>query len=198
MSCQAGACGSQCVSMKTLPDYLDHNLRIVSIGLNPSPVSVEAGYYFANPRNRFWDALNRSRLVDEKVTPGEAAMQLLFTQYQIGFTDLVKKPTPMGNALRAADFREGAPALRNKLLHYQPAIAWFHGITTYRKYMKYTEGRDSRAKPGPQKNAIGKTQVFVTPNPSPANAKFSLDDLVRYYNELVSFRMREAFGLGTH
>ena len=64
--------------MKTLPDYLDHNLKIVSIGLNPSPVSVKAGYYFANPRNRFWKALNGSRLVDVELQPGEAAMQELF------------------------------------------------------------------------------------------------------------------------
>ena len=49
---------------------------------------------------------------------------------------------------------------------------------------------------GVQKRSIGKTRVFVTPNPSPANARFSLDDLIRYYNEMVSFRIREAFGVG--
>lgn len=183
--------------METLPDYLDHHLRIISIGLNPSPVSVEAGYYFANPRNRFWQALNRSRLVDEKLQPGEAAMQVLFNKYQIGFTDLVKKPTRMGHELRAADYREGAPLLKQKLLNYQPAIAWFHGIGTFKKYWKYAEGSDIEVPVGVQKHAIGNIRVFVTPNPSPANAKYSLDDLVRYYNDMVSYRIREAFGLGT-
>lgn len=183
--------------MNTLPDYLDHHLRIISIGLNPSPVSVEAGYYFANPRNRFWQALNRSRLVDEKLQPGEEAMLILFNKYQIGFTDLVKKPTRMGNELRAADYREGAPLLKQKLLNYQPAIAWFHGIGTFKKYWKYAEGEDIAVPVGVQKHAIGKIRVFVTPNPSPANARFSLDDLVRYYNDMVSYRIREAFGLGT-
>ena len=183
--------------MITLPDYLDHHLKIVSIGLNPSPVSVEAGFYFANPRNRFWKALNRSRLVDEKLEPGEAAMQELFNRYSIGFTDLVKKPTRMGHELRAADYREGAPLLKEKLLHYQPALAWFHGIGTYKAFLKYTEKKQVNVIPGAQKHSIGKTRVFVTPNPSPANAKFSLDDLVRYYNDMVSFQVREAFGLGT-
>src|SRR3972149_4339360 len=101
--------------MQTLPDYLEHNLKIVSIGLNPSPISVKAGYYFANPRNRFWKALNRSRLVKEALQPGEAAIQELFMKYKIGFTDLVKKPTRMGHELRVADYREGAPGLREKL-----------------------------------------------------------------------------------
>ena len=52
--------------MDTLKDYLDYNLEILSIGLNPSTVSVERGYYFANPRNRFWRALNASGLVKEE------------------------------------------------------------------------------------------------------------------------------------
>lgn len=182
--------------MKTLPDYLDHELRIISIGLNPSPISVKAGYYFANPRNRFWAALNGSRLVDEELRPGQAAMQELFMSYKIGFTDLVKKPARMGNELRAADYRAGAPVLKDKLLGYQPGIAWFHGKVTYRNYLKYAEGMDTEIPWGEQKHSIGKIHVFVTPNPSPANARYSIADLVRFYNELVSYQVRESFGLG--
>jgi len=182
--------------MNTLPDYVRQNLSIISIGLNPSPVSVEAGYYYANPRNRFWKALNASRLVDEALVPGEPAMQTLLNHYNIGFTDLVKKPTRMGNELRAADYREWAPVLKELLLQYQPSIAWFNGQGTYKYYLKYAQGMDLKILLGEQKQSIGKTRVFVTPNPSPANARFSLDDLIKHYNEMVSFRIREAFGVG--
>jgi TDG/mug DNA glycosylase family protein len=184
--------------MKTLPDYLRHNLSIISIGLNPSPISVKSGYYFANPRNRFWKVLNRSRLVDGALEPGEPAMQVLFTDYKIGFTDLVKKSTRMGNELRAADYKEGAQVLKNKLLEYEPAIAWFQGIVTYKQYLKYAETVTvNKISLGVQRQTIGKTRVFVTPNPSPANAKYSLDDLIKHCNEMVSFQVREAFGLGS-
>jgi len=182
--------------MNTLPDYLEHHLKIISIGLNPSPVSVKAGYYFANPRNRFWKALNGSRLINEQLQPGEEAMRLLFVKYKIGFTDLVKKPTRMGNQLRVADYREGVPVLKTRLIHYQPGIAWFHGKDTYRNYLKYAGDKEIDIPWGSQKHIIGKTRIFVTPNPSPANAIYSLDDLIRYYNEMVSFQVREAFGLG--
>jgi len=182
--------------MKTLPDYLRHNLLFISIGLNPSPVSVKAGYYFANPRNRFWKALNGSRLVDVPLKPGAEAMQVLFNKYNIGFTDIVKKPTRMANALRTADYREGAVVLKEKLLEYQPKIAWFHGMVTYKNYLRYAEGIDAEVPWGAQKLQIGTTRVFVTPNPSPANAQFSTDDLINYYNEIVSYRIREQFGLG--
>ena len=184
--------------MKTLPDYLDHNLRIVSIGLNPSPISVEAGFYYANPRNRFWKALNESRLINGELQPGEAAMQELFMKYRIGFTDLVKRPTRMGNELRAADFREGAPALKVKLQNYRPNIAWFHGMLTYKHYLKYAEGIEKEIPWGAQKYSIGKTRVFVTPNPSPANAQYSIEDLIKFFNEMVSFQIREQFGFGTN
>ncbi len=69
------------MKMNTLPDYLRENLSIISIGLNPSPISVAAGFYFANPRNRFWKALNGSRFVDAVLEPGEPAMQSLFYHY---------------------------------------------------------------------------------------------------------------------
>jgi double-stranded uracil-DNA glycosylase len=182
--------------MNTLADYLQSDLLFISIGLNPSPVSVEAGFYYGNPRNRFWPALNASRLISTKLQPSEASMQVLLTKYRIGFTDLVKRPTPMGKDLRVADYREWAPVLKDKLMRYQPLIAWFNGQGTYKFYLKYAEGIDKKVSLGVQKQTIGKTRVFVTPNPSPANAKFSLDDLVRSYNDMVSYRIREAFGVG--
>jgi TDG/mug DNA glycosylase family protein len=183
--------------MDTLPDYLSEGLQFVSIGLNPSVVSVEAGYYFANPRNRFWKALNSSRLINVPLQPGEPAQRELFGKYRIGFTDLVKRPTRSGKQLRAADYQAGAPVLREKLLRYQPQVAWFHGMETYRYYLKYTDGREVDIPWGAQKNPIGKARVYVTPNPSPANAQYSLADLIKAYDAMVSFRIRELFGLGS-
>lgn len=176
--------------MKTLPDYLRPGLRILLIGLNPSPISVKAGYYYANPRNRFWAALNGSRLLDEPVAPSEAAVRRLFTEQGFGFTDIVKRPTPMGNALRAADFRKGAAELKQKLDKYQPAIAWFNGITTFTNYLRHAEQDDRPVRCGVQKLQRGRTRFFVTPNPSPANANYSLDELIRHYNALASYRDR--------
>ena len=181
--------------METLPDYCRDDLFFMSIGLNPSLVSVEAGFYFANPRNRFWKALNDSRLVDVPLEPGIAAINSLFSKYNIGFTDLVKRPTSMGNKLRVADYREGAPVLKEKLLQYQPEIAWFQGMGTYKNYLKYAEGMTIDIPWGSQKHMIGRSHVFVTPNPSSANAVFSIDDLIKFYDSMVSFRMRGLFGV---
>lgn len=181
------------MQQETLPDYLRPGLTIVSIGLNPSLPSVRAGFYFANPRNRFWRALDGSGLVPEPLVPGVAATAWLFEKCAIGFTDVVKRPTAGGRDLRAADFREGAPLLRAKLEDSGPLIAWFHGKQAYGNYLRYAGiGTRGRVEWGTQDIRIGASQVFVTPNPSPANAVFSLQDLIGHYRRLKDLRDRLA------
>ena len=178
---------AQPTSEETLPDYLRPGLDIALIGLNPSTRSIQAGHYFANPRNRFWPALSASGLVGRDVGPSDDASLM---DVGIGFTDVVKRPTPQASGLNAADFRRDAPLLREKLLEYQPAIACFHGLTAYRAYLRYAEDvKNSGDIPlGVQTRTIGDSAVFVLPNPSPANARYSLQDLASWYVELGRLR----------
>lgn len=169
----------------TLPDYLRDGLALVSIGLNPSPLSVQTGVYFANPRNRFWRALALSGLVTEPLPPSPATMQRLLHEHGIGFTDVVKRPTAGGGALRAADFWRDAPLLAGKLYRHRPAVAWFHGRTAWSGYLRHVERSRPRGQWGLQPERIGRSLVYVTPNPSPANAHFSLDTLVQCYQGLA-------------
>ena len=169
----------------TLRDYLREGLDVVFVGLNPSRYSVESGHYFANPRNRFWPALNRSSLVGREMASPDDANLL---SCGIGFTDVVKRPTPQASGLRAADFRRWAPELKDNLLRFKPLIACFHGVTAYSAYLKYAEGINERVGLGRQQRKIGQTHVFVVPNPSPANAVYSTADLTRWYDRLAQLR----------
>ena len=171
--------------MNTLPDHLRPNLDIVLVGLNPSQISVERGHYFANPRNRFWRAFNSSGLVKTTVTMED---DYLLPLQGIGFTDLVKRPSRQASALRADDYREGAPVLKQKLLQYQPLIACFQGLMVYTNYLRYAEGEKLKVQLGLQPQTIGASKVFVVPNPSPANAQYSLDTLVCWFQSLKDLR----------
>ncbi|TCK17250.1 G/U mismatch-specific uracil-DNA glycosylase [Thiogranum longum] len=168
--------------MKTLPDFVAPGLRILSVGLNPSLPSVEAGFPFANPRNRFWKALNASKLVSAPLKPGVDAMQQLLEGEGIGFTDVVKRPTRGAADLRAADYRQGAPRLLALIESLEPRWAWFHGKLAWQHFLRHADIEGDDEGWGQQSFAIGSSQVFVTPNPSPANAAFSLDDLIAHYN----------------
>ena len=172
---------------ETLPDYLRPGLDIVLIGLNPSAYSVRMGHYFANPRNRFWAALSASGLVGREVGPEDDAALL---ELGIGLTDLVKRTTPQASGLNAADYRRDAPRLKARIVNASPMIACFHGLTGYRAYLRYVESTPNAGSIdlGRQDFCIGNSRVFVLPNPSPANARYSLDDLTGWYRKLGEWR----------
>ena len=161
-------------------------LRLVFVGLNPSEYSARDGHYFANPRNRFWQAFNRSALLPPQMgrecTPADDSALL---EHGMGFTDVVKRPTPQGSGLRAADYRQWAPLLRDKMLYCQPSLVCFHGLMAYKAYLRYADGEKEALELGLQDNGIGASLVFAVPNPSPANARYSVDDLVEWYNQVA-------------
>lgn len=178
--------------METLPDYLDHDLDLVVIGQNPSPASIARRCYYGNPRNRFWAAFRGAGLAPPDFEPGPEGLAWLLAHARIGFTDVVKRPTPGAGDLRAADFRTWAPVLDGHLRRYRPRIAWFNGKGVYAGYLRHGRGVKP---PGPvalgaQPETIDGVAVFVTPNPSPANAAFALDDLTDWYRRVAELRDR--------
>ncbi len=171
-------------STKRLPDRLRPGLAIASIGINPSLLSAELGFNFARPGNRFWPTLKAARLAPAELAPGKEAVELLFRQYGIGFTDLVPRATARAEEIEEAEFRRGALALRRKLLRFQPRVAWFHGTSAWQKYLLYAEGVKRKVEPGLQPERIGATRVFVTPNPSGANPAANPKALLPWYMQL--------------
>ncbi|MBL4783664.1 MAG: mismatch-specific DNA-glycosylase [Porticoccaceae bacterium] len=170
--------------MKTLPDLLATHLSVLSIGLNPSLLSVEAGFYFANPRNRFWKALNNCGYIPKPLEPSLDSCYQLLNQYNIGFTDLVKRPTAGCKDLNATDYREGSSRLDNLLNQLSPRIIWFHGKLTCKKYIQYSPDNKRIVNWGRQPWALNNAAVYVTPNPSPANAAYSLNVISDSYHQL--------------
>jgi TDG/mug DNA glycosylase family protein len=177
----------------SLPDHLAQGLRIAFVGINPSIYSVEKGHYFARPTNRFWPAFSRSRLSEpiraalgvERLRPEDDATLL---QFGIGFTDVVKRPSRNISELSPADFRAEAPELLAKLQHFRPLVACFHGLMGYRPFVRHGLGfKDVPRELGVQPVSLGATRIFVVPSPSPANAHFTPDDQVQWYDRLADF-----------
>jgi len=168
----------------TLPDLISPPVKVLSIGLNPSLPSVKAGFYFANPRNRFWKALNQCGYFNEELTPSMASCQQLHQQYGIGLTDLVKRPTVGCKDLAADDYRAGSKRLQTLIDSLQPQLIWFHGKLTCQKYVQYSEDKTRPISWGLQTWVINNHPVFITPNPSPANAVYSLQDISNSYSDL--------------
>jgi TDG/mug DNA glycosylase family protein len=176
------------VREKTLPDYLRPGLAMLSIGINPSLYSVEKGYAFARPGNRFWPVFNAAGFTPEPLTPGRAAIETLFREHGIGFTDMVKRPTRTAGELSREDFAAGARVLQQKLLRHQPRIAWFQGKDAWKTFLELALATRRTVTIGPQPETIGATRVFVTPNPSGANPAANPKALLVHFTALRQFR----------
>ncbi len=173
--------------MAMLADFINAEVDTLSIGLNPSPNSVLHGFPFATPQNRFWRALNQSRLVDKCYPPSVESMHGLLVDEHIGFTDVVKRTTKGASELQVGDYRQWAPVLTAKIESIRPRVVWFHGKMAYRNFVRFGLNRDVDAIDwGEQASKCAGAIVFVTPNPSPANAAYSLSDIVGWYDTLAS------------
>lgn len=183
----------------TLPNLLAPGLRLVFVGINPSVYAAERGHYFARKTNRFWPALSRSRLsAPIRAALGRATLvpedDVLLPDFGIGFTDVVKRPTPNASGLTPEDYRTWAPHLFANLDRYQPAVACFHGVVGYRAFLKYALGAEEKElQLGPQSRTLGQTRVFLVPNPSPANAHFRLEDQIHWDDKLAEYLEEEGF-----
>lgn len=176
----------------TLPDYLRSGLDLVFVGINPGLYSVRIGHYFARKTSRFWPALSASKLSKRmrrdlglEVLQPEHDSELI--RFGIGLTDVVKRPSANAGELDAREFAEWVPVLLRKVRRYAPRVACFHGLTGFRPFLRVGLHSDRQASLGPQPEMIGNTRLFVVPNPSPANAHFTLADQISWYDRLAEF-----------
>lgn len=79
---------------------------------------------------------------------------------------------------------------REKLLAASPLVVCFNGITGYKWFLQYAEGRRQDVALGEQPDRLGESRVFVAPNPSPANASYSLSDIADWYSRLAGLIAR--------
>jgi TDG/mug DNA glycosylase family protein len=176
---------------RTLPDSIAGGLDVLFVGINPSIYSAERGHYFARPGNRFWPCLSRSvlsRRARAALGTGVLGPQhdTLLLAYGIGFTDIVKRPTVTAGEVSRAEFVTGVEHLVSKITTHRPRIACFHGVTAYRSVHDVLAGKTTPVALGLQAARIGSTRLFLVPNPSGANAHFTRDDQVRWYDAVAA------------
>ncbi|HVQ59577.1 MAG TPA: mismatch-specific DNA-glycosylase [Solirubrobacterales bacterium] len=111
----------ECV--ETLADLLRPGLRAICVGINPSPISVDAGHYYQGSiGRRFWQRLRQAGLIEAAGTGHEDVAAFISG---VGFTDIVKRPTARSNEIPAAEFAYGRELLGERLRSCRPALLVF-------------------------------------------------------------------------
>ena len=161
---------------KTVRDVIAPDLHVLFCGINPGLYTAAVGHHFARPGNRFWPALWASGFTDRLLSPYDER-ELLKSGY--GITNVVSRTTATADLLTKEEIVAGGEKLRAKVLRYRPRILAVLGVGAYR-----TAFNQPKAAVGRQQDQIGKTILWVLPNPSGLNANYQAPDLARLFREL--------------
>lgn len=148
------------VPTTTLADLPPLRDRLLFVGLNPSPVSVEAGHYHQGQLGRtFWRRLMLARVLPAG-TPVETADDALLAAGH-GITDLHKVPTPRDTATDAV-LTAGVGPLWQKIALWRPAAVVF----IYKRAATIAAGRPLDASWGQLEGvALAGRPCFLMPGP---------------------------------
>jgi TDG/mug DNA glycosylase family protein len=141
----------------TLADLLRPGLQVVVVGINPSPVSVAAGHYYQGTSGqRFFAYLTRAGLLPR----GDGFEDDRAFAAGIGFTDVVKRPTPDKSGVRLEELDHGRQLLEAKLAALAVPRIVFAFKCAATPLLGYFEGHGLR----PGRPLVG-AEVFVMPGP---------------------------------
>ncbi len=180
----AGPCGSsrpsraelQAAAGRTIPDVVAPGLRVLFCGINPGLYSAAVGHHFARPGNRFWPTLHASGFTSRLLRPCEQGELL---GIGLGITNIAARSTARADELSPGELKDGARILAAKVATLRPRWLAVVGVTAYRAAF----GQPG-AVVGPQDVPIGRTKVWVLPNPSGLNALWPVPMLIEAFREL--------------
>lgn len=110
-------------AVETLEDLLAPNLRALTIGINPAPASVAVGHYYQGRLGQqFYRRLGEAGAVSLSRGGWQDDQAL---ELGIGFTDLVKRPTPRATDVSHEELAYGRQLLPEKLALTRPGLLIF-------------------------------------------------------------------------
>ena len=161
----------------TLADSLAPRMRMLIVGLNPSPASADGAVAFARPGNRFWPAMLGAGLAARDRDP-----RALLRDQHIGMTDIVKRTTRRADELDPVEFQEGMARLERLVEWLEPKSLCFVGLAGWRAAV------ERKATSGWQDREIGGRPAYVMPSTSGLNASAQLPDLTQHLLRAISER----------
>ncbi len=161
---------------KTVRDVIAPDLNVLFCGINPGLYTAAVGHHFARPGNRFWPALYAGGFTERLLSPFDER-ELLNSGY--GITNVVRRTTASADQLTKDEILAGGKRLAAKVLRYRPRYLAILGVGAYRVAFDRP-----KAGIGKQEELIGKTIVWVLPNPSGLNANYQAADLAKLFREL--------------
>ncbi len=152
----------------TIEPVFDADSEILILGSFPSVKSREANFFYGHPRNRFWKVISAVMGEECPITTDEKKAFLL--RNKIAVWDVIKSCDISGSS--DSSIKNVTPNDLSKILVKSNVKSIFtNGNTAYTLFKRYN----------PDKNAV------KLPSTSPANAAFSLENLIVKWSILKNF-----------
>ena len=147
----------------------DENSRILILGTFPSVKSREQDFYYAHPRNRFWNIL--SKLTQEPLPVTKEEKIELLLRNRIALWDVIESCEITGSS--DSSIRNVVPATLERVLCVpQIENIYANGTAAKRLYDRYQREQTGR-------------EIIGLPSTSPANAAWNLERLLKAWNCII-------------
>ena len=158
---------------KSFKPSIDNNSKILILGSMPGVKSLEEHQYYAHPQNRFWKVMGT--ICNEQQLPKfdyETKLQILLNN-NIALWDTIKSCKREGSL--DSDIQNETPNDIRKLLKTYPNIETIclNGNKSYTAFKKYFP------------DLLEKYNCNKMPSTSPANARYSLDILIKEWVKVL-------------
>lgn len=159
-------------------------LRMLIVGVNPSPWTAAVNAPFAHPANRFWPSLYQSGVISQLVDascglPGSVLQE--FADKRIGLTNFISESaTARADELTKEQLREGAGRIVKLVCQLRPESVAVAGITAYRDAFGLRKANLGFQAPSEVEIPAGwpqDVQLWVVPQPSGINAHENIQSL---------------------
>lgn len=150
----------------TIEPLFDSRSRVLMLGTMPSPKSREYGFYYGHPRNRFWPVM--ACLWDEPPATTIAEKKALMLRHRLAVWDVLAGCEIVGAS--DASIKRPRPNDLARIIDAAPIEAVVTcGSAATRHYERFDAPR------------WPELPHLALPSTSPANARMSLDALVKAY-----------------
>lgn len=153
--------------LRGLPPVIDHRTRLLVLGSFPSVASLQAGQYYAHPRNHFWPLLSALWDVDLRALAYPRRLQEVLRR-GLGIWDVYahcRREGSLDSAIRDAEFND-LVALKRQAPGLQGVV---HNGGESARAMRFTK-------------TLG-INVWRLPSTSPANASWSFERKLAAWRE---------------
>jgi len=152
----------------TFKPYYNKDSLVLILGSFPSVKSRELGFYYAHPQNRFWKIL--SKIYNEKIDDSIESKKDFLKKYKIALYDVCYSCDIKGSSDNT--ITNVVPAdIGSILSNSRIKKVYVNGRVAYNLYNKLI------------KDKINKEAIYL-PSTSPLNARYSLEDLCKIYEDI--------------